>query len=75
MSELKNDTIIKSIGEGAFGKVKCKINVVAQHLLTGKRVAIKLVNITKAKEKKQFEPIKREVKILKKFNHPHIVKL
>jgi len=61
--------ILKTIGKGNFAKVK-----LAKHVLTGKEVAIKII------DKKQLNPsslqkLFREVRIMKTLDHPNIVKL
>lgn len=38
-------------------------------------MAIKILNKRKIKTLNMFDKIKREIKILKLFNHPHIIKL
>lgn len=47
---LKNYLLIRNIGHGAFGKVK-----VAKHRLTGIKVAIKILNRHKMREKRMEE--------------------
>ena len=75
MSELANYKIGKTLGGGTFGKVKCNINVVAEHEITKQRVAIKILNRRQIKTHKMTEKVRREIKILKLFHHPHIVRL
>lgn len=75
MAELEHYKIIRTLGEGAFGKVSRKFYLVGQHLLTGKKVAIKCMKIKKAKKQNLLKNIYREVKILKCLDHPNIVKL
>lgn len=58
-----------TLGGGYFGKVK-----LAVHRLTGEKVAVKTLR------KRQYDNIKmeyppRELRLLKKLNHPHIYKL
>ncbi|KAJ3032153.1 Serine/threonine-protein kinase par-1 [Rhizophlyctis rosea] len=58
-----------AIGEGNFAKVR-----LANHTLTGEKVAIKIIDKSKldpATSRKLF----REVRIMKLLSHPHIVRL
>ena len=48
--------------------------IVAFNDVTGHKVAIKIMNKKKIKAQGVFEKIKREIKVLRLFNHPHIVK-
>jgi len=43
--------------------------------ITKTKVAVKILNKRKIKTLGMFDKIKREIKILKLFNHPHIIKL
>jgi 5'-AMP-activated protein kinase, catalytic alpha subunit len=47
---------------------------VAHNELTGHKVAIKILNKKKIKQQGVFEKVKREIKVLRRFNHPHIIK-
>lgn len=73
----------KALGKGTFGKVK-----IANHTLTGEKVssptladsralqvAIKILEKSRIKDKKDIERISREIKILKKVRHPNIIQL
>ena len=60
----------ETIGKGSFGKVK-----VATHTITNEKVAVKMINNSKISNAKTMRKIQREVKILKLFQHPHIVRL
>lgn len=75
-----------TLGEGSFGKVKCLYRLhffitvftffaVAEHESTGHKVAVKILNKQKIKSSKMDQKIKREIKILKLFKHPHIIRL
>jgi serine/threonine protein kinase len=59
-----------TIGKGSFGKVK-----LANHAATNEKVAVKIINNSKIANAKTMKKIQREVKILKLFQHPHIVRL
>nr|QSH71639.1 SNF1-related protein kinase [Hedychium coronarium] len=67
---LQNYKLGKTLGIGSFGKVK-----IAEHLLTGHKVAIKILNRRKIKNMKMEEKVRREIKILRLFMHPHIIRL
>ena len=45
------------------------------HEITKHKVAIKILNKRKIKSLGMLDKIKREIKILKMFSHPHIIKL
>ncbi|KAI8527884.1 hypothetical protein RHMOL_Rhmol12G0108500 [Rhododendron molle] len=67
---LQNYTIGKTLGHGSFGKVK-----IAEHRLTGYKVAIKILNCRKMKSHNMEEKVRREIKICRLFVHPHIIRL
>lgn len=48
---------------------------VAEHKLTGHKVAIKILNRQKIKSLDVVGKIRREITNLKLFRHPHIIKL
>lgn len=58
------------MGEGTFGKVR-----LGTHILTGEKVAVKVLEKSKIKDKKDVERISREIKILKKLHHPNVVQI
>lgn len=58
------------IGKGAFGKVDLWI-----HKLTGKNVAIKIFEKSKIKDDYSRHKVFREVYILKKIRHAHVIRL
>lgn len=47
---------------------------VAFNEISGHKVAIKIMNKKKIKQQGVFDKIKREIKVLRLFNHPHIIK-
>ena len=57
----------RTLGVGSFGKVK-----LAQHELTGHRVAVKILNRKKIQSLDMDDKVRREIKTLKLFSHPHI---
>ncbi|XAR50017.1 Non-specific serine/threonine protein kinase [Bertholletia excelsa] len=67
---LQNYRLGKTLGHGSFGKVK-----IAEHLLTGYKVAIKILNRRKMKSPEMEEKVRREIKICRLFVHPHIIRL
>ncbi|GFY82963.1 SNF1 kinase homolog 10 [Actinidia rufa] len=67
---LRNYKLGKTLGIGSFGKVK-----IAEHTLTGHKVAIKILNRRKIKNMDMEEKVRREIKILRLFMHPHIIRL
>ena len=69
-NSLKDYEFKKTIGEGTFGKVK-----LAVHKLTQEQVAIKILEKSKIKSKNDLERIEKEIKYMKKLNHPNIVKI
>lgn len=60
----------KTLGSGGFGKVK-----LAVHEYTGSRVAIKIINKKLLKSEKMSIKIKREIRLMKYFNHPNMIQL
>ncbi|CAL8080418.1 unnamed protein product [Calicophoron daubneyi] len=59
----------RTIGTGNFAKVK-----LATHVMTGKEVAIKIVNKTELSPSSRRK-LSREVRLMKLLDHPNIVKL
>uniref|UniRef100_A0A8C7YLS7 MAP/microtubule affinity-regulating kinase 3 n=1 Tax=Oryzias sinensis TaxID=183150 RepID=A0A8C7YLS7_9TELE len=64
-----NYRLLKTIGKGNFAKVK-----LARHILTGKEVAIKIIDKTQLNPT-SLQKLFREVRIMKTLNHPNIVQL
>ncbi|XP_046935978.1 MAP/microtubule affinity-regulating kinase 3 isoform X6 [Lynx rufus] len=64
-----NYRLLKTIGKGNFAKVK-----LARHILTGREVAIKIIDKTQLNPT-SLQKLFREVRIMKILNHPNIVKL
>uniref|UniRef100_A0A1I8G4R0 non-specific serine/threonine protein kinase n=1 Tax=Macrostomum lignano TaxID=282301 RepID=A0A1I8G4R0_9PLAT len=64
-----NYRLMKTIGKGNFAKVK-----LAKHVVTGKEVAVKIIDKTQLNSS-SLQKLHREVKIMKTLDHPNIVKL
>lgn len=62
--------IIKTLGEGSFGKVK-----LAVHQVTGQKVALKIISRRKLINKDMAGRVEREIQYLQLLRHPHIIKL
>uniref|UniRef100_A0A8D2ZY67 non-specific serine/threonine protein kinase n=1 Tax=Scophthalmus maximus TaxID=52904 RepID=A0A8D2ZY67_SCOMX len=63
-----NYRLLKTIGKGNFAKVK-----LARHILTGREVAIKIIDKTQLNPN-SLQKLFREVRIMKILNHPNIGK-
>lgn len=57
-------TIGETLGQGTFGKVKAAI-----HILTGEKVAIKILEKEKIADASDVERVTREIHILKQLRH------
>lgn len=62
--------IIKTLGEGSFGKVK-----LATHRITGQQVALKIIARKKLISRDMAGRVEREIEYLQLLRHPHIIKL
>lgn len=60
----------KTIGEGTFGKVK-----LGTHILTGDKVAVKVLEKERITDVADVERVSREIYILKLIRHPNIIQL
>lgn len=61
----------ETIGVGSFGKVK-----IAEHIVTGHKVAVKILNRKRIKSLSGMDKkIRREITNMKLFRHPHIIRL
>ncbi|XP_057786202.1 SNF1-related protein kinase catalytic subunit alpha KIN10-like [Salvia miltiorrhiza] len=70
-NEIPHYKIGKTLGIGAFGKVK-----LAVHTLTGIKVAIKILDrLTIDTQGHQAEKVRKEMNIMRQLDHPHIVRL
>jgi len=66
----KKYIILRTLGKGAFGKVK-----EAMHVMSGEKIAIKILEKARIKKDEDLIRIKREIRILSKVEHPNIVRL
>ncbi|RYO77828.1 hypothetical protein DL762_009011 [Monosporascus cannonballus] len=62
--------IIRTLGEGSFGKVK-----LAVHRMTGQQVALKVIARKKLISRDMVGRVEREIEYLQLLRHPHIIKL
>jgi carbon catabolite-derepressing protein kinase len=62
--------VVKTLGEGSFGKVKLAI-----HEVTGEKVALKIINRRKLVTRDMAGRVEREIQYLQLLRHPHIIKL
>jgi 5'-AMP-activated protein kinase catalytic alpha subunit len=60
----------RAIGQGTFGKVRN-----GTHIITGERVAVKILEKEKIKDNNDVNRIIREIKILKSVRHPSVIQL
>lgn len=66
----KKYIIMRTLGKGSFGKVKEAI-----HVLSGEKIAIKILEKQKIKKEDDLVRIRREINILSKVQHPNIIQL
>lgn len=62
--------IIKTLGEGSFGKVK-----LAVHHRLGHKVALKIISRKSLMGRDMQGRVEREIQYLQLLRHPHIIKL
>mmetsp|Transcript_29361 Transcript_29361/g.47110 ORF Transcript_29361/g.47110 Transcript_29361/m.47110 type:complete len:596 (+) Transcript_29361:155-1942(+) len=60
----------RTLGIGSFSKVK-----LAKHKVLNEQVAIKILNRKKLKSMDMGAKVRREIEILREFQHPHIIRL
>ena len=60
----------RNIGSGTFCKVR-----LGTHQLTGKKVAVKILNKKKLKKMEMGDKVRTEIHILRLFEHPHIIRM
>ena len=63
-------SVIRTLGEGSFGKVK-----LATHGVTGQQVALKIIARKKLISRDMAGRVEREIEYLQLLRHPHIIKL
>ena len=62
--------VVKTLGEGSFGKVK-----LAVHAVSGQQVALKIISRKRVMQKDMQGRVEREIQYLQLLRHPHIIKL
>ena len=60
----------EKLGEGTFGTVR-----IATHILTGERVAVKVLDRSRIREQADKTRIEREIEVLKRLHHANIIQL
>ncbi|KAJ4455599.1 putative SNF1-related protein kinase catalytic subunit alpha KIN10 [Paratrimastix pyriformis] len=68
--KIGNYILKETLGRGTFGKVK-----LAEHQLTGHKVAVKILNRKKIRSLNMDAKVRREISIMKLFAHPHVIRL
>lgn len=68
--QLGDYVLYSTLGVGTFGKVK-----LAEHVITGQKVAIKIINKQKMHQMNMHEKLSREINILKVMSHPHVIRM
>jgi carbon catabolite-derepressing protein kinase len=62
--------VMRTLGEGSFGKVK-----LAVHRVTNQQVALKIIARKKLISRDMAGRVEREIEYLQLLRHPHIIKL
>ncbi|CAE6475131.1 unnamed protein product [Rhizoctonia solani] len=62
--------LLQTLGEGEFGKVKLGL-----HATWGEEVAVKLIRRGNVENALRMSKVEREIEVLRKINHPNIVRL
>ena len=62
--------VVRTLGEGSFGKVK-----LAVHRVTNQQVALKIIARKKLISRDMAGRVEREIEYLQLLRHPHIIKL
>lgn len=66
----KKYIVLRTLGKGSFGKVK-----EALHVISGEKIAIKILEKEKIKKDEDLQRIRREIEILSRVRHPNIIQL
>jgi 5'-AMP-activated protein kinase, catalytic alpha subunit len=66
----KKIVMLRTLGKGSFGKVK-----EALHPLSGEKIAIKILEKSQISASGDEVRVQREIAILQKANHPHVVQV
>ena len=61
---------MRTLGKGSFGRVK-----EALHVISGEKIAIKILEKSKIKKEEDLMRVRREIDILKRVRHPNIIQL
>ncbi|KJR82809.1 carbon catabolite-derepressing protein kinase [Sporothrix schenckii 1099-18] len=69
-ARLDQYNVVRTLGEGSFGKVKLAI-----HKSTGQKVALKIISRKKLISRDMTGRVEREIEFLQLLRHPHIIKL
>ena len=67
--KLSDFRMVKSLGQGAYGKVVC-----IKSVASNKKYAMKIISKKLIENLRMIDQLKNEVKIMKKLKHPNIVK-
>ena len=69
-SNNKKFIILRTLGRGSFGKVK-----EALHVISGEKIAIKILEKDKISKDDEEVRIRREIEILRKVRHTNVIQL
>ena len=70
MERIGNYILGRTLGEGAFAKVKA-----ARHAITGSHVAIKIINKVQTKDEYVLRNLHREGELMRRLKHRHVITL
>lgn len=66
----KKYELLRTLGKGSFGRVK-----EALHIMSGEKLAIKIMEKARIKKEDDQDRIRREINILSRVHHPNIIQL